>query len=372
MNAPIAPKKHIGNRELRGIKLDRRRIAAWPPMALLGLLLLSGCSVLPVFDKSAEPPAVEGPQLPPKPEPVPELPNPRPEVAAPKTPEPVLNPAPVEVEEPLRVSVLLSSRLPAYERIAIALRTELGQLDVYDMDDRSLTPREMHDSIRAAKTEVVVAVGYKAAAFATRMPDMPVVFSQVFNTGGLDLESGRVRGVSVLPPLDQQLEVWRTLNPNLSSVGAIVGTGHEMLVEEAGIAATTHDVRFQHRVAQSDRETLYLFTRLVPEIDGFWLFPDNRILSTEILKEMLTYAARHRVQVAVFNDSLLSIGATLSTTPVDADVAATILQVAEQLVESDGEGVPPIAPLSDIAVRVSEASRNGLVSDNANASRGED
>ncbi|MEM9208863.1 MAG: ABC transporter substrate binding protein [Pseudomonadota bacterium] len=357
---------------LRAISSDRRRAFAWPPVALLGLLLLSGCSVLSPLDTGPEPPPVADPQLPPKPEPLPELPSPRPDVAAPATPAPVLDPTLVETEEPLRVSVLLSSRLPAYERIAIALRAELGQLDVYDMDDRSLTPREMHDSIRAAKTEVIVAVGYKAAVFATRIDDMPVVFSQVFNTDGLDLESSRVRGVSVLPPLDQQLEVWRTLNPNLSAVGAIVGAGHELLVEEAGRAADAHSVRFQHRVAQSDRETLYLFTRLVPEIDGFWLFPDNRILSSEILKQMLTYAARHRVQVAVFNDSLLSIGATLSTTPVDADVAATIRQVAEQLVAPEGADLPPISPLSDIAVRVSEASRNGLVSENADASRGED
>ena len=358
--------------ELRAITADRRRLSAWPPVVLLGLLLLSGCAVLAPLETASDTPPVADPQLPPKPEPLPELPSPQPDVAVPATPAPVLEPMPAETEALLKVSVLLSSRLPAYERIAIALRSELGQLDVYDMDDRSLTPREMHESIRAAKTDVVVAVGYKAAAFATRLEDMPVVFSQVFNTGGLDLESGRVRGVSTLPPLDQQLEVWRTLNPNLSAVGAIVGTGHELLVAEAEKAANQHSVRFQHRVAQSDRETLYLFTRLVPEIDGFWLFPDNRILSTEILKQMLTYAARHRVQVAVFNDSLLSIGATLSTTPVDADVAATILQVAEQLVDAEGEELPPISPLSDIAVRVSEASRNGLVSENADAPRGED
>ncbi len=357
---------------MRSIKSDRIGIAAWPLVALLGLALLSGCAALPTLDNTTEPPPVAGPQLPPKPEPVPEVPEPRPEIAAPVTPAPVAEIQQPVVDEPLRVSVLLSSRLPAYERIAIALRSELGQLDVYDMDDRSITPREMHDSIRAAKTEVIVAVGYKAAAFATRIDGMPVVFSQVFNTDGLDLESGRVRGVSVLPPLDQQLEVWRTLNPNLSAVGAIVGAGHEALMEEAGEAAAAHSVRFQHRVAQSDRETLYLFTRLVPEIDGFWLFPDNRILSGEILRQMLTYAARHRVQVAVFNDSLLSIGATLSTTPVDTDVAATILQVAEKLVDADGEDLPPISPLTDIAVRVSEASRNGLVSDNADAARGED
>ena len=48
---------------------------------------------------------------------------------------------------------------------------------------------------------------------------------------------------------------------------------------------------------------------------------------------MLTYASRHRVQVAVFNDSLLALGATISTTSVDADMAETIVSVASQLID---------------------------------------
>ncbi len=142
------------------MRSDRLKIGALTPAVLLGLLLISGCSLLPALDEPSEPPPVAGPQLPPNPEPLPELPNPRPAVSNPVTSAPVVEPVPSDADELLRVSVLLSSRLPAYERIAIALRAELGQIDVYDMDDRSLTPREMYDSIRAARTEVVVAVGY--------------------------------------------------------------------------------------------------------------------------------------------------------------------------------------------------------------------
>jgi ABC-type uncharacterized transport system substrate-binding protein len=167
----------------------------------------------------------------------------------------------------------------------------------------------------------------------------------------------------VLPPLDLQLDAWLELNPNLSSVGAIVGPGHEHLVEEATAAAAAGGVRFQHHVAESDRETLYLFTRLVPDIDGFWLFPDNRVLSADILRQMLDYAKRHRVQVAVFNDTLLPLGATISVTAVDDDIAATVIDVAQKLLEGYGENIPDLSPLSEVRVATPSGAIEQVASD---------
>jgi ABC-type uncharacterized transport system substrate-binding protein len=326
---------------------------------LFGILVLAtpGCSVLEQFRPPPPAEPVEVPQLPPKPDlPTAEVPAPEVPVSPPPQPEPVEAPPEpvVEPDEPLRLAVLLTSRIPDYEAVAVALRDAVGDLDVYDLSDKSLTPKEIFETIRAVDTDVVVAVGYRAAAFASTLEDFPVVYSQVFNTGQLDLASDRVKGVSVLPPLDRQLDAWRQFNPSLSSVGAIVGPGHETLLAEAERAAAGKGIRFGHRLAQSDREALYLFTRMVPEIDGFWLFPDNRILSKTVLREMLSYAARHRVQVAVFNDSLLSIGATISTTAVDRNIAETILLVAEQLTSDGASEIPPMSPLTDIKVRVND------------------
>ncbi len=320
-------------------------------LLVLGLTaLMSGCSFLASLSApDAGEPVVE-PQLPPDLKPVtpsvePDDPAPEPAVAD--------DPEPVAVPDTLRVAVLLSARTAAYENVANALAAQLENVDIYDLTDRSLTPNETLESIRSSGTEVVVAIGIRATALAHSIEGVPVVFSQVFNIGEIDLGADTVRGVSVLPPLDLQMAAWRELNPNLSSVGAIIGTGHERLIDEATRSAEANGVRFQYRLAQSDRETLYLFTRLVPDIDGFWLFPDNRILSASVLRQMLTYANRHRVQVAVFNDSLLALGATISTTSVDEDIAETIVAVANKLLNEGGIGVPTVTPLNKIQIRTS-------------------
>lgn len=334
--------------------------------ALLGVLLsLSGCSYLEGLSKTPPTePVVQQPQLPPDLPTEPEVPaEPVPTTVRPVA-EPDPDPLPPASADSLRVAVLLSSRTAAYENVATALAEKLDTVDIYDLSDKSLTPKEMFDSIQSAGSEVIVAIGMRATAFARTFEDMPVVFSQVFNSGQFDgADTGKIRGVSVLPPLDLQIAAWREVNPSLSSIGAIVGSGHDRLIEEAAASAEAHGVRFSYRLAQSDRETLYLFTRLVPDIDGFWLFPDNRILSASVLRQMLTYASRHRVQVAVFNDSLLALGATISTTSVDADIAETIVSVASQLLTEGGVSVPHITPLKRIQVRTRLQSSEQVASD---------
>lgn len=321
-------------------------------LCLFAVVSLAGCAVSPPVTDDM---SVEVPRLPPKPELHPEIAE-----TSPPTVEPAPEPGTGPVSPPaptLSVAVLLTRRIPDYENVANALRAEIDSIDVYDLGDKSLTPAETIDRIRGSDVDVVVAVGHQAAQFAAALKDTPIVYSQVFNTESLELDPERVKGVSMLPPLDRQLAAWKELNPSLSSVGAIIGPGHEALLDEATRAGELHGVRFESRLARSDRETLYLFTRLVPQIDGYWLFPDNRILSPAVLRQMLNYAARHRVQIAVFNDSLLPLGATLSATTDHEDIARTILDVADRLHADEGADLPAVTPLNEIVI----SSGNALV-----------
>lgn len=331
-----------------GQRVYRNRISI-----VLLLLAVSGCSFI---DRPASPPPVAVPELPPAPEPPPKpppSPEPEPESEpepAPPSPSPPPPPAPYAP----KVAVVLSSRAPAFESVALALAGELKDAEVYDLSDRSLSVRDAFAAIHASEASAVVAIGLRAATYARDFTELPVVFAQVFNAADAGLYRDRMRGVSVLPPLERQLAAWRKLNPDLESVGAIIGDGHQLLLDEAQAAAESHDMQFVYRLARSDRETLYHFTRMVPAIDGFWLFPDNRVLSANVLREMLAYARRHDVQVAVFNDSLLELGASLSATPPADDIAAAVSEVLLELEAGRFDALPPLSPLSDVSIRLGE------------------
>jgi ABC-type uncharacterized transport system substrate-binding protein len=324
-------------------------------LPVLLALIVSGCAVTGQSpDTTVEPPPVVA-----EPAPTKKI-QPKPQIPAVPVPQ-VLG---------SRTAIVLSARLPAYENVA----TELGELmedySVYDLEDRSLTPREMFASIDEVETDIVIAIGLRAAIVAKSWSKVPVVFCQVFNITENELTSGQMKGVAALPPLSLQVEAWQQLNPGMKNIGAIIGTGHDSLIAEASRAAESAGMALDHRIARSDRETLYLFNRLTPAIEGFWLFPDNRILSPAVLRQMLNYASRHQVQVAVFNPALLELGATLSATSVESDVAATVVSVARRIVDGQSNAIPDVTPLSEIDIQTNRSVRLDLAS--ANAASGAD
>lgn len=325
-------------------------------------LTLSGCGLL---QTSVEPPVVE-------PLPAPPAPAPQPEPEAPVAePPPAPRPAPAPEPAPalFKIAVVLSSRAPAYTGVADALADLIDDVEVYDLTDRSLSPRDAFAAIHDSAAGAVVAIGLRAAVYARDYAAIPVVFSQVFNDTDHGLLGERVRGVSAIPPLSAQLAAWLEIAPDMQAVGAIIGSGHERLIAEAIAAATEHGLDFKYQTAASDRETLYLFTRMAPAIDGFWLFPDNRILSVAVLRELFEHATRRGVQIAVFNDALLELGASLSSTTLEEDIAATLVSILEAIQRNGVDDVQAFTPLHGIRIQVNTKLQNRLQS-TAGASAG--
>jgi len=312
-------------------------------VTIAGLLLLNGCALFEPEPEVVEP----APEVVVEPEPVVVVPEPE--------PEPSPRPAPPPPPPPPQVAIVLSSRQPAYEEVANELSERLDNVAIYDLGDRSQPPVLAFRQINDSRTDAVVAIGLRAARSSLALAQVPVIFSQVFNYQDYGLVTDNSRGVSALAPLDAHLDAWKKLDPTLARVGMIIGAGHDSLRAEAEIAAQKHSVDLQIREAGSDQETLYHFKRMIHEIDGFWLFPDNRILSPRVLAEVLEQANRRRVPVAVSNDAMLQMGAAISISTVASDVAATIVKVLERMRAGGTESLPPLTQLSEARVATNDA-----------------
>jgi ABC-type uncharacterized transport system substrate-binding protein len=171
-----------------------------------------------------------------------------------------------------------------------------------------------------------------------------------------------MRGVASMPPLDLQVQEWKKLDPRLRRVGLIVSQSHAALIPQAERAGTGASLTVRHEVSGSDRETLYLFKRLAPQIDGLWLVPDDRILSPAVLRELLSYAVSHGVRVCAFSDSLLEWGALMSASATPEDTARTLRRVLEKMMAGGTNATPELTPLSEVGVRINVqvATRLGL------------
>lgn len=326
--------------------MRRLRKQAWRsllPALVLAAVGLSGCSFLsPPVEPAPPPEPVE-----PAPEPVIVVPPP---VTKPKAKVKIPEAAPLP---PL--AIVLTSSQAAYADVANALAQQFENHEIYDLSDRGRPPVTVLRMINDSDSGIVVAIGLRAAKSSVAMSNKPVVFSQVFNYQDHGLLNENSRGVAAVPPLDAQLAAWKEVDPTLSRIGAIIGEGHDELITEAEIAAARHGVELIVHVTHSDQETLYFFKRMVLDIDGFWLFPDNRVLSGRALQQIMDDAQRQQVPVLVPSESMLQMGASISISSVASDIAATITKVVRQIQAGDIAMVPPISPLSAIHVLTNEA-----------------
>ena len=303
---------------------------------LLVATLFAGCQALPPLPQPVEEPAeivVDEPPV------VIVEPEPEPEPAPPAPP-----PLPP-------VSIVLTNSQPAYADVARELTRHFDNYTIYDLSEKDRPPVTVLRLINDSEPGVVIAIGLRAAQSSIAMSDHPVVFSQVFNYTRHNLLKENSRGIAALPPIDAQLAAWKEVDPTVSRIGLILGEGHDELITEAEMAAQRHGIELVVQISHSDQETLYFFRRMIRDIDGFWLLPDNRVLSARVLQQMLADAKQRRVPVSVPNDSMLSLGAMISMTTKASDIAATIAEVVRQISSGDIDRVPPITQLSEIAIK---------------------
>ena len=270
-----------------------------------------------------------------------------------KPPAPIKPPAPPPLPS---VAIVLTNSQPAYADVATELANHFDDYEIYDLGADSRPPVTILSLINDENPTAVIAIGLRAAQSSIAMSKQPVVFSQVFNYEHHKLLRENSRGIAALPPPDAQIAAWKEIDPTISRIGVIIGEGHDDLITEAEVAAQRHGVELVIQVTRSDQETLYFFRRMIRDIDGFWLFPDNRILSTRVLQQMLEDAKRQRVPVNVPSDSMLSLGAMISMTSQASDIADTIVNVVRRIQAGKLNSVPPITQLSEIRVKTNETS----------------
>jgi len=310
--------------------------------ALAVLVTLAGCSNLqniwqpppePETDASTDAPSVIVPAPPAGPQPRPE-----------PEPEP----------EPNRIAILLSDDIHTYEAIAEQV-TRRGQQNDYKILNLDRNPELSAPDLAAIKQfdpDRIVAIGLLAAKAGQKIVDTPMIFCQVFNYQDHHLLSPKSKGVKFLPPFALQLEIWKELSPELQTVGLIVGPNQEELVAEIEQAAEEFQVKLLTETVLSDKEALYAFKRLTSQIQGFWLLPDNRVLSPTVLREIISYGRKHGNQTVVFSPQLLSLGADISFTNSDTDVADAVLKVLGDASAKDTLSGPPMTPLTTLRAEI--------------------
>jgi len=249
------------------------------------------------------------------------------------------------------LDVILSDNTSAYTEVARELtRQHDSRVEIFRIDGDSARSLEVQQRVQQSDRTVVVAVGLAAAQMATRLVNKQVIFCQVFNYEDARLLAAGMRGVSATPPVAEQFRYWKRLYPPLKDIGVVTGSGLRVLLAEAQAAAREHNIKLVHAEVRTDKEMLRAYKQLAPKVQGFWLLPDNRILSRETVRDLLAFSAKQGKQVLVFTPELLGSGALLSAASDPADVAGRVLSIIGSTNHAEQ---PPVLPLTRTHIRIS-------------------
>ena len=302
-------------------------------LLLLIVITLGGCSTI---DKPLE---IEAPEVPPEAEALPEvLPEVLPEaiIVTPKEEAPIApplkpaSPAPAikpPSTQPLNVAILISRDIEnhhiIYHKIEKLIHEKKGTVKPFYLYQQNET--DIIEQIKDSPYQKIVAIGLEAAKTASKLPQTPVIFSQVYNYQDHNLVSEYIKGISLMPSIDHQFQAWKALFPGFKRIGTITGHGKQAFIDSAIKSAAIHDITLISRTVSNDKEMLSEFRRLTPQVDAFWLLPDNRILSKRTLRGIINYSTKHATPLLTINGLLLQAGAVISSTQIGDEIAKKVV-----------------------------------------------
>jgi ABC-type uncharacterized transport system substrate-binding protein len=256
-------------------------------------------------------------------------------------------PAAVEPKPAPGIAILLSDRSPAFVGVQREIEKRYSQrIENFYLGDNEAAYSAVQKRIQSSDIDQVIAIGLPAAQVARGLSDKRVVFCQVFNYEDTDLVTSWMKGVAATAPVNEQFRVWKLLSPQLKRVGVITGRNLRGLMGEARTAARKNGLELVHVEVRSDKEALYAYKQLIPKIQGLWLVPDNRVLSSDVIRDVMAHSVREGKQVAVFSHQLLALGGLMSAESSYADIAEQVLERGKQMHKDTGTSITPLTKAS--------------------------
>ncbi len=309
--------------------------------------------------KPAQLPPTASPVRKPEPVPAPSAPAARvePKPQPQSTPSTQLRRAAVPPEALSDVALLVSDEISAYTLVSSELQKHLGRrAKIYNFKGDPAKGGQLIAQLQRSATEPqVVAIGLLAARAARALSGKQVIFCQVFDYADYGLIKPWMKGVSMLPNFGDGFRVWKELDPLLGRVALITGPNQGRLVADALAAARDQDIELVHRLVDTDKEMLYAFKNLAPEIQGLWLLPDNRVLSKGVIRSIMSHGVRQGKELMVFSPTLLGLGGLISLQGDEADVAAQVLtRLREAYGQAEVPG-PDVVSLTKMRIQINAA-----------------
>ena len=254
-------------------------------------------------------------------------------VPAPPAKKPAVAPAPVKAPAAAEaLLVVLSDSSSAYGRLVEIIRTRSDRETTILSLDTPLPGEHSLASQLQASQGPVIAIGIEAANFlAAQASQRDIVFALVFNHRDHRLLAQGMIGISMLPPPEQVLRLFKAISPQVTTLVLPVSPDLASYAALARTEASKLGLSLDTPEIGNDKELLLLTRKLDPAIRGLWLLPDNRVVSKDSLQQIMAGSVKNGRQTIVFSPTLFPLGGLLSA---EYDEEATVVTILEAITAS--------------------------------------
>lgn len=233
-----------------------------------------------------------------------------------------------------RVAVVMSRLIPPYQKALSGFEKELDcDTTVFDLQKKK-DPQSVAKEIKAAKPDLVLAIGSNALKLAKKhLKKTPVIFTMVLKPGKMP---GNVTGVSMTLPAKTHLIGLKLIAPKVKSVGIVFNPKHSgKRVDQFKKVAGKLGLKIVSVAANSKKEAFSAIKLLAGRVDSLWMVMDQDVVANFNLLQSLS--TKEKVPLATFSYKYVEMGALVALAPKFEDLGKQAGQLAKKLLS----GVPP-------------------------------
>lgn len=223
------------------------------------------------------------------------------------------------------VAILTSAEVQLYTQAVDAFKSVLPRgtaIMEYQIKGDVNEGRQFGRAIRASKSDVVFAVGLKAALVAKlEVVDTPIIFGMVLDPGDHGLPAPKMIGIAMRIPPDQQLAAIRNVLPSIKRVGLLYDPGKTgSFVQQARREAKRAGMELVASPVSSAKDLPEAARNLLGSVESLWIIRDETVVSHGSIRFLIEAALDHNIPVFGFSPVLVEYGALCAISIAPADI----------------------------------------------------
>ncbi|VAX08411.1 hypothetical protein MNBD_GAMMA26-569 [hydrothermal vent metagenome] len=243
------------------------------------------------------------------------------------------------------IAILKSSNADKYDVFATAFSMAFPNenISVINMDEDIGKGRKLMEKFDKEKTDMVVALGPRAAWVSKQGHDTPVLISMLSQPGRYGLNDSP--GVSLDYSMEQRLKEFIKVIPGTKRIGIIYSEGNDEFVAEAITVANRIGLKIFEKKISDITKLKGALDEILPLIDALWMRTDKVVTSNvTVVKQMIILQAlQSKIPIIGSNKWAVNNGALFCLFTDYEDIGRQTGSMARRMLKGENFSMMPPA-----------------------------